>query len=209
MRAWIGVRTVTSATENIGTLAYTSRGQEDFGANCVPWALRPADQLQRQPVISVFHDIAQQSGRGVEFVNHYIDVAVVKQVPESSSSRWNHSRQPAARSRSDFLELRAIEVAEQLRPLRPRGSPVLFVDDRKNMAISDKQVKQAIIVKIQKACPPPEKRYRGLYQPRVIRDFGKDAVSFVTKQDVIVVREIRNIKVHFPIAVVIADRNAH
>ena len=147
MHARIGVRPVTSATENIGPLACSSCRQKDFSANCVPWALRPADQLQRHPMISVFHHIAQQSGRGVEVVNHYIDVAVVKQVSESRSPGWNHSSQPAARSRRDFLELHPIEVAEQLRSLRPSGSPVLFVDDRKNMAISDKQIKQAIIVK--------------------------------------------------------------
>src|SRR5207245_4783506 len=117
MRAWIGVRTITSSAENLCPLACPSCGQEDFGANCGPWALRPADQLQRHPMISVLHDIAQQRGCGIEVVNHYIDVAIIEQVPESRSPGCNHSSQSAARSRRDFVELHAIQVTEQLWPL--------------------------------------------------------------------------------------------
>src|SRR6266849_9185867 len=105
MQSLIGTRCIASATEHVATLADSSSGDENLGADGVARALGTAHQLERHPVVRVFHDIAQQSRRRIYVVQNHIDVAVVEQITEGGPARGNHDGETAACSGGNSLKL--------------------------------------------------------------------------------------------------------
>src|SRR5579864_8478694 len=77
------------------------------------------------------------------------------------------------------------------------------------MSISDENIEQAVIVEVQKTCSPFQKRNCRLDQSRLIGDVGEYSVSLILEEHAVVVGKIRNVEIDFPVAVVVADADAH
>src|ERR1700728_2245719 len=134
---------------------------------------------------------------------------IVKQIAKGRAPRSNHSGQPAASCRRNFLKFVSIQISKQLRPLSVGGSPVLMIDAGINVAVCDENVEQSIIIKIQEPCSPCKERNRRVSQTRPVRYFGEIAAAFIPVESVVVIGEGGNIKIHFPVAVVVAYSNTH
>ena len=82
MQSGIGIGAVTPPADYVATLADTTGGQENFGADGIPGSFGTPHQLEREPVVPILYDIAQQDRRRVRVVQDHIDVAIVEQVAE-------------------------------------------------------------------------------------------------------------------------------
>src|SRR5262249_3878885 len=151
---WIGGGGVAAAAEDVGTLAYAGRGEEDFGANGVAGAFRAADEFQREPVITVADDIAEECGGRIDVVEDDVNVAVVEDVAEGGATGGDDVSESRGRGGGDLLEFFAVEIAEKQRALRPSGAPVGFVSDGVDVAVGDEEVEKAIVVEIEEAAAP-------------------------------------------------------
>src|SRR5260370_25557408 len=100
------------------------------------------------------NEVAQKRRLGIEIVQDYTDMAIIEKIAEGRAARWYYVGKTAASRRRDFLEFRSIQIAKELRALRPRRSPVLQIHLRVHVAVRDKQIKQSGIVEIEESCPP-------------------------------------------------------
>src|SRR5947207_15393223 len=105
-------------------------------------------------MIAIFFHVAQQSRRGIDVVDDYINVAIIEQIAEGCASGGNYICQAAAGCGWDFLKSRAVKIAEQLRTLRPCGAPILPIDARVDMSVGDKDVEQTVVVEVYEARSP-------------------------------------------------------
>ena len=109
-------------------------------------------------MIAVLYHIAKQNRGGVHIVQHHVDVAIIKKVPEGGAAGGNHVGQATTRRRRDFLKLGAVKIAKKLRTLRPGRAPVPSVDRRVDVSVCYEDVQQAVIVKVDEPDPPTQKR---------------------------------------------------
>src|SRR6266566_681563 len=158
-----------------------SRGRRRDRQECLSY------QLQGDPVVGVVDDVAKKGRGRIHVVEDHIDVAVVEDVAEGSAARANDGGQTAAGSRRDFLEFGTVEIAKKLRPLRPRRAPVAFVGDGVNVAVGDEEVEKAVVVEIEEAGAPAEKRNRCAAETGFERNVGEARVAVVAVKSFIVV----------------------
>ena len=111
-------------------------------------------------MISVLDHVAEQCRRGINVVDDHVDVSIIKEVAKCRTPACDYVRQTASRGGWNFLEFGAIEIAEKLWPLRPGGAPILQVHLRIDVAIDDEDVEQAIVIEVQEAGSPGQKRDR-------------------------------------------------
>src|SRR5579863_3292028 len=98
---------------------------------------------------------------------------------------------------------------EQQTALGPRRAPTCFVDARVNMAVGDKKILPAVVVVIDEAGAPSQKRNGYFGNAELIADIRETSISFVLVQRVVVVRENRVVCVQTAIVLVIAERDSH
>src|SRR5579863_10409945 len=89
-------RRKATAAEDVSALRLVGGCQIDGGADSVTRTLWSSQQSQFYPVMVVVIDVAQQSGRRIDVIQHNIDLAVVKQIAESGAARRNHYPEPGA-----------------------------------------------------------------------------------------------------------------
>src|SRR6202158_5195324 len=154
--ACVGTRSVTSTTHYVGTLPDSARCKEDLRADGVPRALWAANQFQRQPMITVLDDIAQQRGRRINIIDNHVDVPIIEEIPECCSSPGNNVGQTAAGGWWHFFEFGTVKIPEKLRPFRPGCSPILPVYFRVHVTVDDEDVQQGVIVKVEKTGSPSQ-----------------------------------------------------
>ena len=109
-------------------------------------------------MIAIFDDVAEQRRSGIDVIDHHIDVAIIEQIAKGRASRCNYIRQAASSCGRNFLKFGAVKIAKKLWSLRPCSAPILPVHFRVNMSVSDEDVEQAIVVEIEKARSPGQKR---------------------------------------------------
>src|SRR5882762_4565955 len=209
VHAWVGARTVTSTTHYVCPLPDSARCKEDLRADGVPWALWATTQFQRQPMITVLDDIAQQRRRRINIIDSHIDVPTIEEIPECCSSPGNDVGQTAAGGWWHFFELGPVKVPEKLRPLRPGRSPILPVYFRVHMTVDDKDVQQAIIVKVEETGSPSQKGDCRPRQIRPIRNVTKAAPAVISVECFVVIGKRCREEIDFPVAIVVAHTDTH
>ena len=130
VRPRIAGGSVAATAHHVGALLHAVCGQVDGGAHRVTRALRSSHELELQPVILVGRYIAQQHGVAIHHVDDNIQFAVVKQVANSEAAAGDDVGQARSRDGGHRLELLALDVVEEHRPLRPAGTPGMLVDLR-------------------------------------------------------------------------------
>src|SRR5579859_3140702 len=209
MDALVRAGTVASAAEHIGALADSSGRQEHFCADGIAGALGTADEFQGQPVVGVLDHVPKQGRRGIHIVEDNVDVAVVEEIAESGAASRNDGGESAACRGRNFLEFCAVEIAKKLRALGPRGAPFCAVGDGVDVAVGDEDVQKAIVVKVEKAGAPGEKRNCRVTETGAERDVCEIAVAVVAIKRFIVVGKGGDEKVELAVAIVIAEGDAH
>src|SRR5882762_8207478 len=105
-------------------------------------------------MIAIVHLVAQQCRRRVNVVDDHVDVAIVEEVAESRAAAGDHVCQAAASGRWHFNKFCAVNVSEELRTLSPSCSPVLEIHFGIDVAVDDKEILQAVVVKIEESGAP-------------------------------------------------------
>src|SRR5882762_1997352 len=209
VHAWVGTRTVTSTTHYVCPLPDSASAKEDLRADGVPRALWAANQFQRQPMIAVLGDIAQQRGRRINIIDNHVNVPTIENISECCSSPGNDVGQTAAGGWWHFFEFGPVKVAEKLRPFRPGRSPILPVYFRVHMTVDDKDVQQAIIVKVEETGSPSQKGDRRPRQTRPIRNVTKAAPAVIPVERFVVIGKRCREEIDSPVAIVVAHTDAH
>src|SRR5579859_4366532 len=209
MDALVRAGTVASAAEHMGALADSSGRQEHFCADGIAGALGTADEFQGQPVVGVLDHVPKQGRRRVHIVEDNVDVAVVEEIAESGAASRNNGGEAAACGGRNFLEFCAVKIAKKLRALGPGGAPFCAVGDGVYVAIGDEDVEKAIVVKVEKAGAPGQKRNCGVTEADPERDVCEIGAAVVAIKRFVVVGKGGDEKVEFAVAIVIAEGDAH
>src|SRR5260370_17305237 len=77
------------------------------------------------------------------------------------------------------------------------------------MSVGHEEVEQSVVIEVEKACAPAEKRNRKCGDSSAKADVSEGRVPFIPVQRVVVVGEIRDVKINFTVAIVIAHRDSH
>src|SRR5260370_38420093 len=77
------------------------------------------------------------------------------------------------------------------------------------MSVGHEEVEQSVVIEVEKACAPAEKRNRKCGDSSAKADVSEGRVPFIPVQRVVVVGEIRDVKTNFTVAIVIAHRDSH
>src|SRR5260370_37199688 len=89
------------------------------------------------------NEVAQKRRLGIEIVQDYIDMAIIEKIAEGRAARWYYVGKTATSRRRDFLEFRSVQIAEELRALRPGRSPVFQIHLLVHVAAPEEQAKQS------------------------------------------------------------------
>src|SRR5467141_4538938 len=77
------------------------------------------------------------------------------------------------------------------------------------MSVGDKYVEQPVVIVVEKARAPAKKRDRQCRDSSAKADVGERRVPFIPVKGVVIVGEIRDVKIDFAITVVIAHCDSH
>src|SRR6267378_916265 len=77
------------------------------------------------------------------------------------------------------------------------------------MSVGDKYVEQPVVIVVEKARAPAKKRDRQCRDSSAKADVGERRVAFIPVKGVVIVGEIRDVKIDFAITVVIAHCDSH
>ena len=91
-------------------------------------------------------DIAQQDRHIIQLVDHNIHFAVVEKIAEGRAPGFEQQGQSGALHWRNELEVFALEIVEEQRPLPKRRAPPAVVDLRINVSVGHKNVFPAIVV---------------------------------------------------------------
>ena len=160
-------------------------------------------------MVRVFNHIAKQCGRGVDVVDDDVDVAVIKEIAKSRTSRRNYDRKAAAGSGWNFLKFLAVEISKQEWTLRPGGAPVCTVGNGIDMAVGNKNVQESIVVEIEKTGTPAKERYHGISETNAKGNVREIAIAVIAIEWLVVVRECGDEEIDSAIAIVVADGDPH
>ena len=157
--------------------------------------------------------VPQQHRRTVDWIDDYIDLAVVEQVAKRSSARRNHICQPRALHRRHVFKSSRLrftgDVVKQQRTLGKRRSPVMLVHLGVDVAIDHKQVQPAIVVVVEETVTPAHERNCRLRNSDVVTHIGKARRAVVVKKHLVVVPKVRHEEIDQAIVLVIAGCDTH
>src|SRR6185437_3693158 len=146
---------------------------------------------------------------GIDIVDDHVDVPIIGEVAKRRTPACDDVSQTASRGGWNFLEFGAIEIAEKLRPLRPGGAPILQVHLRIDVSIDDENVEQAVVVEVEEAGSPGQKRDSSVAQPGLIGHIGKISAPVILIESLVIVGKSCGEKIDFAVAVVISDADSH
>src|SRR5215469_1837395 len=116
----------------------------------------------------------------VDAVDDYINLAVVKEISESSTTGGKNIGQPGTfYGRHHFELLAMVQVVEQQWSLGPGRSPLMLVDLRIDVAADKHQVFPAVVVVIEKLGPPAQEGIRRFGDTHLRRDINKVGVAVI------------------------------
>src|SRR5260370_41112346 len=78
-----------------------------------------------------------------------------------------------------------------------------------DVSIGNEYVEQTVVIVLEKARAPAQKRYRQCRDSSAEADVGKGRVTVITVERVVIVGEIRDVEIDFAVTVVIADGDSH
>src|SRR6185437_9090637 len=105
-------------------------------------------------VVGVY--VAQQDGMSVKRIDHYIDLAIIKQITESCAPPRRDNSQPGSFHRRNRRKFLAAIIMEKLRPLREACPPVLLVHSRIYVSIHGENIFPAVVVVVEECVSPSE-----------------------------------------------------
>src|SRR5579884_2361775 len=94
----------------------------------------------------------------IDVVDHDIDPSRIKQIAEGCTTRGNDKCKSRSCRGRDLLKSLSIQIPQQQRPLRPCCPPIKPVGLYIHVAIHRKNVQEAIVVEINEAGAPSQKR---------------------------------------------------
>src|ERR1017187_4866723 len=158
--------------------------------------------------------IPQQHRWSVDGIVYRTDLAGVEPAPERSAASRNRHRQPCARDwrnvfKSAFLSDSIGHVVKEQRPFCEGGAPVVLVYLGIDVAIGHEPIEPAIVVIVDEAVTPANKRNCGLRDPGVKADIGEAGFAIIVIENFVVVAKVSDEKVDQPVVFVIACGNAH
>src|SRR5580698_2367819 len=153
--------------------------------------------------------VAEQDGRGVEGVDHDVDLSVVEEVSEGGATTGRHHGEAGVLYGRDELELFAFHVAIEKRALGEGGAPVVFIDSRVDVAVDHHEVFPTVVVVVDELGGPSEEGDGVLRDAGMIADVGEVGVSVVVIEDFVVVGKGRNQEVVEAVVLVVAYGEAH
>src|SRR5712664_4733048 len=138
MNALIRTGPITPSADDVSPLAHTAAAKKDFRANGIPRTFWSSHQLERDPMVAVFHHIPKQRRSGIHVVQDDVCVAIVEQVPERGPSCRNDIRQATSGRGRNFLKLGSVQIAEKLRPFGPGCAPIPLVPGWVDVSVGNK-----------------------------------------------------------------------
>ncbi len=148
MQPRIRTRPVASPADHVGALPNASGSHKNLRADGIPRTFWSANQFKCDPMVPVRYNVSEERRRRVHVVQDNVNVAVVEEIAKRRTARGNDIRQAAPCCGRNFLKLSAIEIAEQLRSLRPGCAPVALVHRGVNVAIGQENVQESIIIEV-------------------------------------------------------------
>ena len=122
---------------------------------------RTHGSLNSEEPAAVGTPVFEKMWSAIQIHHQNIEVAILVEVPRSGAAvgpRFTHS---TAGRPSEVRELSITQVPEQLTSLEVTSSNVHGLDLRINMAVGNKQILPAIVVKVSKKSAPPQTRDGG------------------------------------------------
>ncbi len=106
-------------------------------------------------------NIPQHHRLRVEVIDHEIESTIAIEISDCETSSGPRIRERISGRRADALKL-PFHVPEEQRLLRITRTPLMRVRRRVNMTIDDEQIQPTIVVVVDEARAPAEKRNRDL-----------------------------------------------
>ena len=151
--------------------------------------------------------VAQHAQRLVEASDHRVDIAVEVEVGEHRGAVDMRLELPRTRL-GERVEARAATLHQE-RPLRVLRVHRVARRLRIDMAVDREQVLVAVVVEVEEACAPPDKRAARRAEAELVRAVVEVAAVEVEVQRVGVAREVRREDIGAAVAVDIGHGDAH
>src|SRR5215213_5996363 len=104
-------------------------------------------------------NVSQHHRLCVEIIDHEIESAIAIEISDCETASGPSIREGISRRRAHALKL-SFHVSEKQRLLRITRAPLMRVRRRVNMTVDDEQVQPTIVVVVDEARGPTEKRNR-------------------------------------------------
>ena len=134
---------------------------------------------------------------------------IVEEVAEGGAASADNSGQAATCGGGDFLKFFAVDTAEQQWTLRVGGAPLVLVRDGVDVTVGDEEVEKSIIIEIEEAGAPTEKRYGGMAKTGLEGDVRECGAAIVPVESFVVVGKRGDEEIQLAVAIVIAESDAH
>src|SRR5215470_15654626 len=125
----------------------------------------------------------QKNRRAVEIIDHEIETPIAIEIADREPASGPRIRERTSRRRADPLKL-AVQIPKQQRLLRVTRAPLMRIDLRVHVTVHHKQIQPAIVVVIDKARAPTEKRNRHFTQTGLKSYVSKIRVAVVVIEHV-------------------------
>jgi len=98
---------------------------------------------------------------------------------------------------------------EQQRPLGKGRAPVVLIHLWVHVAVHFHQIQPSIVVVVQEAVAPTDKRNRSLRNACFVAHIGKAGVAVVVVENLVVVAKVGDKEIHLAVVLIVAGGNAH
>src|ERR1051326_838078 len=165
--------------------------------------------MKLKPVAGRSRDVPQDGRLGIGVIDDHVEPAIAIEIADCQTAPTPGCGQAAVGSCPDPFKLAVTKISKQQCLLRIAGSPLMLVNRGVNMAVSHHQIQPAVIVKIQKARSPTQKRERNLSEPRQKSYVGEISIAVIVTEYVRVVRKVCDVKTDSSGIIIIADGDSH
>src|SRR5215213_5943023 len=169
VQAQIILRAEACAAKEVCALSKLARRHIDDCAHGIPWALlrHVPYQVKLKPVARAFGRVSEQGGFCVQIIEDGVRATVAIQVADGEPTAGPGVGQCAPRRSTDALESSICEIAKEQRLLSKAGAPLVIINRRIDVPVGDKHILPPVVIVINKARPPAQKRNRHLSMARL------------------------------------------
>lgn len=142
---------VTAPAQDIPTLTHSGCLQVYSRSNRIARTLRPADELQFNPVMMVRIDIAEENGNSVHVVENHADLSVIKNVTECGATSDRDHGEAGSLDSGHQLKFAVVQIVMEEHPLCVALAPFrMLIYFGVHVAIDDQQVFPSVVVVVKK-----------------------------------------------------------